>query len=131
VTIEFQQSSTQAQIVCDEVEIEQVLVNLINNGIDAVKDRQDKWVKITVFEEGNTVVMRVMDSGPGIPESVRAKLFDPFFTTKKVGEGTGLGLSITKGILDEHKATITVVADCPNTCFEIRFPKAEAMKNVA
>ena len=126
VTIEC---STQAQILCDDVEIEQVLVNLINNGIDAVKDKPEKWIKISVFEDGLTVVMRVMDSGLGIPESVRAKLFEPFFTTKKVGEGTGLGLSITKGILDEHKATITVVADCPHTCFEIRFPRAEAMKN--
>lgn len=126
VTIEC---STQAQILCDEVEIEQVLVNLINNGIDAVKDQPEKWIKISVIEDGLTVVMRVMDSGLGIPESVRAKLFDPFFTTKKVGEGTGLGLSISKGILDEHNATITVVADCPNTCFEIRFPKAEEIKN--
>ena len=70
-----------------------------------------------------------MDSGPGIPENVRAKIFDPFFTTKKVGEGTGLGLSITKGILDEHGATITVVDGIPNTCFEIRFPMADAIKN--
>ena len=72
-----------------------------------------------------------MDSGPGIKEDVRNKLFEPFFTTKKVGEGTGLGLSISKGILDEHKATITVIADSPNTCFEIRFPKAVAAKNAA
>ena len=122
---------TQAQILCDEVEIEQVLVNLINNGIDAVKSRAEKWVKISIVEDGPAVVLRVMDSGPGIPESVCAKLYDPFFTTKKVGEGTGLGLSITKGILTAHGATITVVAECPNTCFEIRFSKAEALKFAA
>lgn len=123
--------STNMNVDCDEVEIEQVLVNLINNAIDAVKSKSEKWVKITLFEDAESQVLRVMDSGPGIPENVRAKLFDPFFTTKKVGEGTGLGLSISKGILDEHKATITVVADSPNTCFEIRFPKAEAMKSAA
>lgn len=115
--------TTQAQIMCEEIEIEQVLVNLINNGVDAVKSRSEKWVKISIFEEGVSVVMRVMDSGPGIPENVCEKLFDPFFTTKPVGEGTGLGLSITKGILDEHGATIKVVDGIPNTCFEIRFPK--------
>ncbi len=128
VTFDFKSHS---HVFCDEVEIEQVLVNLINNAIDAVKDRSEKWVKVALFDDTNSVVIRVTDSGPGIPESVRNKLFDPFFTTKKVGEGTGLGLSITKGILDEHKATITVVTDSPNTCFEIRFPRAEEMKNAA
>ncbi len=120
---------TQAKVICDEVEIEQVLVNLINNAIDAVKTRPEKWINVTLFDDSNSVVLRVTDSGPGIPENVRTKVFEPFFTTKKVGEGTGLGLSITKGILDEHKATITVVADSPNTCFEIRFPRAEEIKN--
>ncbi len=123
--------STDTNVDCDEVEIEQVLVNLINNAIDAVKSKPEKWVKITLFEKAESLVLRVMDSGPGIKEDVRNKLFEPFFTTKKVGEGTGLGLSISKGILDEHKATITVIADSPNTCFEIRFPKAEAVKNAA
>jgi signal transduction histidine kinase len=122
---------TDAYVFCNEVEIEQVLVNLISNAIDAVKTRPDKWVKVALYDDDNSVVLRVTDAGPGIPENVRAKLFDPFFTTKKVGEGTGLGLSITKGILDEHKATITVVADSPNTCFEIRFTRAGEMKNAA
>ena len=128
VTVECE---SQAIVRCDEVEIEQVLVNLINNAVDAVKDRSVKWVKISILEEGHSVILRVMDSGPGIPESVRNKLFEPFFTTKKIGEGTGLGLSITKGILDEHNATISILADCPNTCFEIRFPRAEEMKTAA
>jgi PAS domain S-box-containing protein len=128
VTIE---SSVQLKIECDEVEIEQVFVNLINNAIDAIKDLSEKWVKISIFEEVSSVVIRLMDSGPGIPENVRNKLFDPFFTTKKVGEGTGLGLSITKGILDEHQASIAVLKDSPNTCFEIKFPKKMEIKNAA
>ncbi len=115
---------------CDEIEIEQVLVNLINNAIDAISDRSEKWIKISYFEEGPAVVVRITDSGPGIPESVRNKLFDPFFTTKETGEGTGLGLSITKGILDEHDATISVLDTLPNTCFEIRFHRKEEIKRV-
>ena len=115
---------SQAFILCDDVEIEQVLVNLVNNSIDAVKTAShERWVKVSIFDEDSSVVLQVMDSGPGIPENVRNKLFDPFFTTKEVGKGTGLGLSISKGILDEHSATINVVANCPNTCFEIRFRK--------
>ena len=123
------ESNTQALIHCDEVEIEQVMINLIHNSIDAVRDQPEKWVKVSIFEDAGSVVLRVRDSGPGIPKQVSEKLFQPFFTTKKVGEGTGLGLSIAKGILDEHKATITVLADVPHTCFEIRFAKAEAVKN--
>ena len=118
-----------AQILCDEVEIEQVLVNLVNNAIDAVKDQPKKWVKVSLSDDAESVVLRVTDSGPGIPDSVRDKLFEPFFTTKSVGEGTGLGLSITKGILDEHKATIAVVTDSPNTCFEIKFARAVAVQH--
>lgn len=114
---------SRSQVFCDEVEIEQVLVNLINNAIDAVKKSPEKWVKVLLFNKDDKVVLRVIDSGQGIPEDVRNKLFEPFFTTKMVGEGTGLGLSITKGILDEHKATISVVVDSPNTCFEIKFPE--------
>jgi signal transduction histidine kinase len=105
------------------VEIEQVVINLINNAIDAVKERAEKWVKVEVLDDDQSVVFRVTDSGLGISEAVQNKIFDPFFTTKPVGEGTGLGLSITKGILDQHKATIAIVPHVPNTCFEIRFQK--------
>jgi PAS domain S-box-containing protein len=116
---------TQAEILCDEVEIEQVFINLISNAIDAVETTPNRWVQISLFEDEDSVVSRVTDSGTGIPINIRNKIFEPFFTTKDVGKGTGLGLSISKGILDEHKATIAVVADCPNTCFEIRFPKID------
>jgi PAS domain S-box-containing protein len=115
-----------ASICCDEIDIEHVLVNVILNAIDAVKDKPEKWVKILLFDDGFSVVLRIVDSGTGIPENIRSKIFDPFFTTKQVGKGTGLGLSIAKGILDVHHATITVVTEVPNTCFEIRFRKVEA-----
>ena len=113
--------SSSTLILCDEIEIEQVLVNLINNAIDAVKLNDERWVKVQMYEEAGSAVVRVTDSGSGIPEDVRNRLFDPFFTTKKTGEGTGLGLSISKGILDELKATIHILPESPNTCFEIRF----------
>ena len=115
--------NSEAFIQCNEISIEQVLINLINNSIDAVNESNEKWVKIEVFDEACDVILRVIDSGTGIPIKFRNKLFEPFFTTKKAGEGTGLGLSITKKILDEHNATITVLPNTPNTCFEIRFKK--------
>jgi PAS domain S-box-containing protein len=109
-------------IFCDEVEIQQVMVNLISNAIDAVKTLDERWVKIDLSIEGDRAVVHVRDSGSGIPPEFVEKLFLPFFTTKEVGEGTGLGLSIVKGILDSHAASIEVKANELNTCFEIKFP---------
>jgi PAS domain S-box-containing protein len=108
-------------IVCDDLGIEQVLINLINNAIDAVKNNDEKWVKITAHKEDDHILLRVIDSGPVIPSELENKIFEPFFTTKSVGEGTGLGLSITKGILDEHQATIVLNRTFSTTCFEIKF----------
>ncbi|MFZ4715254.1 MAG: PAS domain-containing protein [Bacteriovoracaceae bacterium] len=117
------------RILCDELSIEQVLINLLNNGIDAIKKNDERWVKITAYREGQEVILRVIDSGLMISTELESKIFDPFFTTKKVGEGTGLGLSISKGILDEHHATISLNRKFTNTCFEIRFPSS-GEKNV-
>lgn len=122
--IDFE-STSEGHILCNEIEIEQVLINLINNAIDAVKLVHEKWIKIILYDDNNSVVIQLKDSGHGISEHVQKKLFDPFFTTKPIGEGTGLGLSIVKGILDDHNATIEFLPNEKNTCFEIRFQKSE------
>ncbi len=109
------------KILCDEVEIGQVLINLINNAIDAVKDLDEKWVEISGFEKDGLFYLQVRDSGNGIPEKVAQNLFQPFYTTKPVGEGTGLGLSIIQGILADHGATIELLKTDPHTCFELHF----------
>jgi len=111
------------EVFCDEIEIEQVLVNLIVNAIDAVTPKDERWVSVSIYGNNFQVIVQVKDSGSGIPPAVQEKMFQPFFTTKAVGEGTGLGLSIVKGILDEHKASIEVLNSEKNTCFEIKFPK--------
>lgn len=108
-------------ILCDLVEIEQVIINLINNAIDAVKKDESRWVRVELFDSDGEVVLQVIDSGPGIASEVESKIFQPFYTTKPVGEGTGLGLSIAKGILDDHKAKFFINHSFLNTCFEIRF----------
>ncbi len=120
IKLDLQSNST---ILCDGVEIEQVIVNLVNNAIDAVRHLEQKWVEIHTFEENNETVLQIVDSGTGIPHEIEQKLFQPFFTTKVVGEGTGLGLSISKGIIDSHQATLSLNKKLTNTCFEIRFPK--------
>lgn len=115
--------SSDSHLFCNENEIVQVLINLINNAIDAAKIADEKWVEVLLFDEGLDVVVQVINSGPVISKSIQDKMFNPFFTTKDIGEGTGLGLSISKGLLDLHNASIQVNANHKNTCLEIRFKK--------
>jgi len=117
-------------INCDPLEIEQVLINLLSNAVDAAMLNQDKWIKIELLALDQSALLRVIDSGLGISPEVEAKIFDPFFTTKPVGQGTGLGLSICKGILDNHQASLVLNRKFKNTCFEVKF-KLESLKNQA
>lgn len=117
---------TNENIYCNNLEIEQVLVNLAGNAIDAIKNLEHCWVKVSAAVDETHVIVQVTDSGPGIPGHIKEKNYEPFYTTKPVGEGTGLGLSISKGILDEHHASITILENVPHTCFEIKFQKVIA-----
>jgi PAS domain S-box-containing protein len=112
-------------ILCNEIEIQQVIINLINNAIDAASEMSDRWVNVKCFNDMEEVAIQVMDSGTGIPLEIESRLFEPFFTTKEVGKGTGLGLSISKGIIEEHEGKIFINRSLKNTCFEIRFQKAK------
>ncbi|MEI8025043.1 MAG: ATP-binding protein [Pseudomonadota bacterium] len=118
-------------VLANAIEIEQLMVILMNNAIDAVKTLEDRWVKVILGTKENRAFIQVQDSGSGIPPEVAARLFQPFFTTKVVGEGTGLGLSIAKGIVDAHHGTIEILNTLKNTCFEINFPLAEEKSDEA
>ena len=110
-------------ILCNEIEIEQVIVNLINNAIDALSELPEKWIEITVTETTQDYIISITDAGLTIPIAKQLSIFEPFFTTKNTGEGTGLGLSIVKGILDNHGAKISIDNNNKHTCFVIHFPK--------
>lgn len=83
------------------VQLEQVLVNLVANAVDAVADVKEPAIDIEVRAVENTVRIRIADNGPGIPTEVIERIFDPFMTTKPIGKGLGLGLSITYGIVQD------------------------------
>jgi PAS domain S-box-containing protein len=112
-----------SKILCNEIEIEQVIVNLINNSIDAVSTLSDKWITISITETKQHYNISITDAGLGIPLDQHNVIFEPFITTKNVDEGTGLGLSIVKGILDSHGAKISIDNNNRNTSFIINFPK--------
>ena len=87
-------------------QLHQVLVNLVENALDAVADSQDARVSVTGRRAGPRVIVEVADSGPGVAPADLSKVFDPFFTTKPVGQGTGLGLWISYGIVRDHGGTL-------------------------
>ena len=85
----------------DAIRLEQVLINLLRNALDAMADKRYKRLEIRIEPDGERWRLSVLDSGGGIAEADLAKVFDPFFTTKPVGEGLGLGLAISYGIVHE------------------------------
>jgi C4-dicarboxylate-specific signal transduction histidine kinase len=114
--------STERELFCNDLELEQVLVNLVNNALDAAKSRPGPWVRVEAEETKLGLVVRVRDSGPGVPTDSLEKIFTPFFTTKQVGEGTGLGLSISKGLVETQGGTLRLDQSGAHTCFEVVLP---------
>ena len=112
-------------VCCRSTQLSQVLLNLLNNSIDAVGPLDKKWVKIQARDlDKDLVEISVTDSGLGIPEAVRENLFHPFFTTKEIGAGAGLGLSISMGMVTENGGNLRLDSNCRNTRFLIVLPKA-------
>lgn len=117
------ETTNDALINCDQTQIEQVIVNLVNNAIDATEKYDEKWVSLFLEEDSKNVILKICDSGTGMTPEVFEKLFEPFYTTKEIGKGTGLGLSIAKGIIEVHKGQIYLDLNSSTTCFVIEFPK--------
>jgi len=105
-------------------QISQVILNLISNSKDAVENLPEKWIEVDLEKSGQLALIKIIDSGNGLPQEVKDRLFQPFFTTKEHGHGTGLGLSISSGIIQNHNGSIYVDSQNPNTCFVISLPLA-------
>ncbi len=109
-------------IYCDAGQIEQVLVALIVNAIDAMPRGGNLWLRSRLIDAEN-IELTVRDDGMGIPSDLLPKLFEPFTTTKEVGKGVGLGLAISKGIIDRHSGKIEVQSELGRgTTFRIYLP---------
>jgi len=108
-------------------EMQQVLLNLINNAIDAM-DKGGK-IEVTTRSDGRYVVVDVADTGHGIPQANLQRIFDPFYTTKPVGKGTGLGLSICYGIVKKMGGEISVNSAVGlGTTFHVMIPTSEVAR---
>ena len=94
-------------IIGDQDQIQQVLVNLMSNGVHALTEQpHPRQLTLRTRRDGAVVQIVVEDNGPGVPEHLLSHIFEPFFTTKEVGTGTGLGLSIAHGIMTDHQGRL-------------------------
>ncbi len=112
------------------VQISKVLLNLINNSIDAISEIEttDRWIDVEarLLEDHQTVRFSVTDLSKGLSNESIDKLMQPFFTTKPVGKGTGLGLSISKGLVESHGGTLRYDRASANTRFYFDLKRLEA-----
>ena len=112
-------------------EIQQVMLNLINNALDAM-EKTGGVIDITSRVNGSFVVVDVADNGPGIAKADLTRIFDPFYTTKPVGKGTGLGLSICYGIIKKMGGDITVnSAKGVGATFHVHIPWTQENKSAS
>ena len=119
-------------VLGDRHQLEQVFLNIVNNGLDAItedetedeqKNAREHRFQVRAFTQDNWVHLEFQDSGPGIKEPTR--IFEPFYTTKSIGKGTGLGLSICYGIVKEHGGEISARnAEGGGAIIEVKLPSA-------
>jgi C4-dicarboxylate-specific signal transduction histidine kinase len=103
-------------------QLSQVMVNLLNNSIDAISKMNEKWIEFSAFIKDQMVFIQITDCGNGVPQATQEKLFRPFFTTKEVGKGTGLGLSLSRKICQEFKGNLELDSTHKNTRFIVKLP---------
>ena len=104
-------------------QLQQVILNLIQNSHDAIKQVQDAGrIALRVSTRQNWIVLEIEDNGPGIPEGIRADIFVPFFTTKASSQHSGLGLSVCAGIAREHHGHLFVTDCAQGACVVLELP---------
>ena len=106
-------------LTADENRLEQVLINLVKNAIQALEYQDNKSIEILAFEINGAPCIQMKDTGPGIAESEIDNIFLPFYTTKP--EGSGIGLNLSKQIMRAHKGKLTVESGVGNTVFSLVF----------
>jgi two-component system NtrC family sensor kinase len=121
VRINTELSRELGAIIGDKTKLQQVVINLLLNARDSLKE--GGVITIKTGNEEEMVICSISDNGTGIPLEIQPKVFDPFFTTKKIGQGTGLGLSVSYGIIQEHQGEIDLISEPGRgTTFKIKIP---------
>jgi C4-dicarboxylate-specific signal transduction histidine kinase len=126
ITVEVHGLQSDFSIDCERVQISQVLLNLLNNAFDAVQCLTNKWIRVEVSTDADSLSIAVTDSGRGIPREIAEKAMQPFFTTKLVGKGTGLGLSMSNAIAEAHHGRVWIDSRGPNTRIVLSVPRSHS-----
>lgn len=113
------------------LQLSQVILNLVNNSVDAIEQMSERWIKIEVKKNDNRCSIHVIDSGNGIKPELVDKLMNPFFTTKDPGRGTGLGLSLSKKMVEDSNGRFFYDPTRKNTTFTIELPAGNSAEMVA
>ena len=106
ITIDFEVDQSDLKLCADTKQLEQLMINLIKNSVEAIKDTKDGRILLRAFKREDNTFLQVEDNGPGIPGDIIDNIFVPFFTTKDTG--SGIGLSLSRQIMLLHEGTITV-----------------------
>lgn len=114
-----------AHLICYPSFISRVILNLLNNAIDALESAQTKKIEVKAWSEKNWINISVTDTGGGVSKDLEKKIFEPFFTTKTLGKGTGLGLSISKGLAEVHEGGLIYQRIDQKTVFLLKIPSYE------
>lgn len=123
IQVQLQLDPSLPQTVCDAAQIEQVLLALIMNAMDAMPQGGNLWLTTSFSREQSRVSIVVRDDGSGIPPEILPRLFEPFLTTKENGRGVGLGLAISRSILERHRGNIDVQSELGHgTTFTVTLP---------
>lgn len=109
-------------VFIDPSRLQSVIMNVVMNAVDAMEGTGTLGVETTLDEAGGQVLIRISDTGKGIPDKIKPLIFEPFFTTKEPGEGTGLGLAIVYGVVKGAGGRISVDSSPSGTSFTIRLP---------
>ena len=110
------------RVRCDATRLEQVLLNLMGNAIDALQGQPQRLLSVRANREGERVQIEVVDSGAGLSAEAQARLFEPFFTTKPAGQGLGLGLVISAQIVQEFGGRLSARSGPEGTVFSFDLP---------
>ncbi|MBE7375283.1 sensor histidine kinase [Pseudomonas sp. AL-54] len=122
----FRQVPADAGVSGDAIRLEQVLINLLHNALDAMAERPQRHLRILCQRVGDNWQLSIADNGGGIAGEHLEQVFEPFFTTKPVGQGLGLGLAVSYGIVRDFGGTLEVRNDHQGAVFTLTLPAAEA-----
>ena len=118
------QIDDEAEVLGDAIRIEQVILNLLHNALDAMAESETRILLVRIAREGDSCLLSVEDSGGGIAEETLGRVFEPFFTTKPVGQGLGLGLAVSYGIVRDLGGTLEAHNGELGAVFTLRLPAA-------